>query len=332
MNVDGELVIYKSKEGEIDIKIRLADDDIWLSQEEIALLFNIQRPAVTRHINNIYKSGELNERGTCSILERMGSKKDSQKRKYKTKYYNLDAIISVGYRVNSKKATEFRIWATKTLREYLTKGYSINSKRLESQTKSLLEVKNILQLISRKSKLPELIGHEKELFDVVAEYAKSWKVLGEFDEGKIKIDSLKKTKFKLNFYICQEIISSLKDELVEKRLVGELFALDNNDKLPSIISNLYQTYDGNELYNSIEEKAAHLLYFVIKDHPFIDGNKRVASLLFLYYLEKNNYLFRSNGSLKINNSTIIALALLVASSNPKEKGSMIKLIINLIQD
>lgn len=244
---------------------------------------------------------------------------------YKTKFYNLDAIISVGYRVNSSKATDFRIWATKTLRNYLVKGYAVNDKKF-------LEVKEIVRFITEKAKSDTLSGHEKEILDVIEKYSKTWSILGQYDEGNIKIKKGRKGKFKLNYYACRDMIDRLKDDLVRKKIVGELFGQEREEAFEAILGNLYQTFDGEDLYSSLEEKAAHLLYFVIKDHPFFDGNKRIGSLLFLSFLEKNAFLFHNDGQVKINDKTIVALALLVASSSPKEKDAMIRLTINLIQD
>jgi len=325
MKNESEIIIYRAKNGEIKLKAQFQNESIWLSQKQMVNLFETERSVITKHLNNIFKSNELDEKSNVQKMHIANSDKS-------VKFYSLDAVISVGYRVSSKKATDFRIWATKTLRQYLTKGYIINSHLLESQARNYLEAKNIIQLIGKKSKAPELAGHQDELLDVISEFTASWKILSQFDEGTVEIKKFRKTTFKLNFYKCRDIIEGLKEELIEKRLTGKLFGLDKEDRLSAIIATLYQTYDENELYGSIEEKAANLLYFVIKDHPFVDGNKRIGSLLFLYFLEKNSYLFRNNGTIKINDKTIVTLALLVAASNPKEKDSIIRLIINLIQD
>jgi len=321
MKQEGELIIYKSKSGNVEVKTKIRDGTLWLNQNQIAELFGVKQPAVAKHLNNIFKSGELKEKSVHSILEYTA--KDNKS--YKTKFYNLDAIISVGYRVNSTKATDFRIWATKTLRQYLVKGYIVNDKRF-------IEAQKIIRFITEKAKQAELTGHEQEILDVIERYSKTWKVLGEFDEGKVEIKKQKKAKFTLKYYKCREIINRLKDDLIAKKIVGDLFASERDHQFEGIIGNIYQTFAGEELYDSVEGKASHLLYFVIKDHPFSDGNKRIGSLLFLYFLEKNNFLFKENGETKISDRTLVALALLVASSNPREKDAIIKLIINLIQD
>lgn len=325
MDKKGELIIYRSKSGDVEIKTTFLGDTIWLNQKQIASLFSVNQPAIAKHINNIYNSGELVEEGTYSILEYMGTKGDNKKRKYETKYYNLDMIISVGYRVNSQKATDFRVWATKTLRNYLVKGYVVNDNRF-------IEAQKIIKFITEKAKVKELSGREKEILDVIERYSKTWKVLGEYDHGNIGIKKQKKAKFTLNYYKCREIIEELREELVSKGIAGSLFGQERGQSFEAIIGNLHQTFDGKDLYSSIEEKSAHLLYFVIKDHPFSDGNKRIGSLLFLFFLEQNSFLFKDNGETKIADRTLVALALLVASSDPREKETIVRLIINLIQD
>ena len=321
MNEKNELIIYRSKSGEVEIETRLENETLWLSQEQMAGLFDVNRQAISKHLINIFKTKELKVNSVCSILEHTAEDNKS----YKVKFYNLDAVISVGYRVNSKKATDFRVWATKTLRQYLTKGYVINSNKFT-------EIQKIVRFITSKAKQKELEGHEKEILDVISKYSSTWKILGQFDEDKIEIKRTKQTKWKLNHYYCRDMIDTLKEELISKKLAGKLFGRERDHSLEGIVGNLYQTFGGKELYNSIEEKAAHLLYFVIKDHPFSDGNKRIGSLLFLDFLYKNNFLLKEEGIIKISNKTIVALALLVAASDPKEKDSIIKLIINIIQD
>ena len=318
MKQEGELIIYKSKGGDVEIKTKIQNDTIWLSQKEIVDLFQTDQSVVSRHIHNIYFSGELDEKSNMQKMHNANSDKP-------VKYYSLDTIVSVGYRVNSKKATDFRVWATKTLKQYLVKGYLINDKKF-------IEAKSIVQFITEKAKNAELSGHEQEILDVIERYSKTWKVLGEYDEGEIQIAKTKRAKYQLRYYQCQEIIENLKDDLIAKKIVGDLFGQEREHTFEGIIGNLYQTFGGEELYDSIEEKAAHLLYFVIKDHPFSDGNKRIGSLLFLHFLNSNNFLFKENGEVKIADKTLVALALLVATSAPREKDAIVRLAINLIQD
>ena len=321
MKQEGELIIYKSKSGNIEIKTKIQDETVWLTQKQIGEVFGKDVRTINEHIKNIFKEAELEEN---SVIRKFRITASDGK-VYDTKFYNLDMILSIGYRVSSKKATDFRVWATKTLRNYLVKGYAINDKKFK-------EVQSIIRFITEKAKQVELTGHEQEILDVIERYSKTWKVLGEYDENKIEIKKQKKAKFALKYYKCREIIDRLKDDLIAKKIVGDLFGSERDHQFEGIIGNLYQTFGGEDLYGSVEGKAAHLLYFVIKDHPFSDGNKRIGSLLFLYFLEKNNFLFKENGETKISDRTLVALALLVASSNPREKDAIIKLIINLIQD
>lgn len=323
----GQIVIYKDKSGESQIDVRVEKETIWLKQEQIAQLFGTKRPAVTKHLNNIFTIGELEEKTTCSILEHMGSTSQV----YKTKYYNLDAIISVGYRVNSKRATQFRIWATNTLRNHLVQGYTVNQKLLVEQKEKLSSLQESIKFIEKKADNYLLKGKSRELLSLIAELSKSLKVLEQYDQGKIKIGKTAPAKFELGYEKCKNLIIELKAQLESDGDAGDLFGQEYGNKFEAIINSLYQTFDKIELYNSIEEKAAHLLYLTIKDHPFADGNKRIASILFVYFLQENNYLYTKDLQRKINNNTLISLALLVATSDPKEKETIIKIIISLLQ-
>jgi death-on-curing family protein len=327
----GEIIIYKSKEGP-ELEVRLEEETVWLTQKQIAMLFDTQRPAITKHLNNIFKSGELDEKVVSSILEHTtqhGAIKGKTQTQ-KVKYYNLDAIISVGYRVNSKRATQFRIWATKTLKEHIIKGYTINKQRLLQTKNTLKDLQETIALLQEKAKHEFLAGQEQEILNLLSNYAKTLTLLEQYDKEKLTLKKGGKEKFILRWEEAKEVIKNLKQELLAKKEASELFGQENNEKFKSILGNIYQTFGGKELYQSIEEKAAHLLYFVIKDHPFVDGNKRIASFLFIYFLDKNNYLYKSNGEKKINDNALTTLALLIAVSNPDEKDKFIKLITNLL--
>lgn len=327
----GEVIIYKSKEGP-KLEVRLQEDNIWMTQKQIALVFGTQRPAITKHLNNIFKSGELKEKVVSSILEHT-TQHGAIKGKTQTKevqFYNLDAIISVGYRVNSQRATQFRIWATKTLKEHLIKGYTINEKRLLQARNTLKDLQDTINLLQEKSKYELLAGQGQEILSLLANYAKTLSLLEQYDKEKITLVKKAKGKFVFKEDEADEVIQTLKKELIDKKEASELFGVDASHRLSGILGNIYQTFDGKELYPSLEEKAAHLLYFIIKDHPFIDGNKRIASFLFVYFLDKNNYLYRPSGEKKINDNALTALALLIALSNLAEKDKFIKLITNLL--
>lgn len=321
------IVIYKSKEGP-QLRVKLEKETLWLTQAQIAELFGTQRPAVTKHLNNIFKSGELNKNSVCSILEHTAS----DGKIYKTQFYNLDAIIAVGYRVNSFRATQFRIWATKVLKNYLVQGYAINEKRLLEQTQRLKEIQKTIEFIKQKSNIPELKGQVDELLSLISQYANSFTLLYQYDENKVSIYKTKKSRFILKYDECKRLIERLKQKLVEKKEASDLFGKEVNNKFKSIIGAIYQTFDKKELYITIEEKAANLLYLIIKGHPFVDGNKRIASFLFVYFLDKNNYLFKKSGERKITDTTLVALALLIATSKPDEKDIMINIITNLLKD
>ncbi len=322
----GEIVIYRSSDGP-KIEVRLEGENIWLMQEQIALLFGTQRPAITKHLNNILKEGELEEKSVSSILEHTAS----DGKKYKTKFYNLDAVISVGYRVNSSHATQFRIWATKTLRDYLVKGYAVNEKRLLEAENKFNELQTTVDFLRRKSKHELLIGQEQEILNLLADYSKTLTLLEQYDKEKVTLSKNGKGSFVLNHAVAKKAIEEIKKELINRKEAGDLFGTDVQDRLAGILGNILQTFDKKELYPSIEEKASHLLYFIIKDHPFTDGNKRIGSFLFVYFLDKNRYLYKENGEKKINDNALTALSLLVAISDPKEKDTMIKIITNLIK-
>jgi death-on-curing family protein len=321
----GEIVIYKSPTGP-EIQVKLEKDTVWLDAHLIAQLFDVNRPAIVKHINNIYKTGELDKKSTCSILEQVAA--DGKIRKMNL--YNLDMIISVGYRVNSQRATQFRIWATKTLKEHLVKGYTINEKLLLQAKNKLQEFQDAISFFQEKSKHELLSGQEQEIFNLLVNYSRTLTLLEQYDKEKLSLIKNTKGKFVLKYEEAINVISKIKKDLVTKKEASDLFGQENNDKFKGILCSIYQTFDSKELYPSLEEKAAHLLYFIIKDHPFVDGNKRIASFLLVYYLDKNDFLYRKTGEKKINDNTLTALALLIAVSDPSEKDKLIKIITNLL--
>ena len=324
----GEIIIYKTSKNEVALDVRLEKDTVWLTQNQIALLFGTQRPAITKHLNNIFKSSELSKNSVSSILEHTAS----DGKVYKTQFYNLDAIISIGYRVNSTRATQFRIWATKILKDHLLKGYTINEKRLLEAQEKFQELQTAISFLQEKSKKELLSGQEGEILNLLSSYAKTLTILEQYDKGELKESKGGKTKFILTYEHCLQIINELRKELITKKEAGDLFGSERDGSFEGIIRGLYQTFSGKELYPFIEDKASHLLYFIIKDHPFSDGNKRSAAFLFVYFLDKIGYLFKKSGERKINDNALVALALLVAESEPKEKETMIKIIKNLLTE
>ncbi len=321
----GEIVIYKSPHGP-EIQVKLEHDSVWLDAHLIAKLFDVNRPAIVKHINNIYKTGELDKKSTCSILEQVAADRKVRK----MNLYNLDVIISVGYRVNSKRATQFRIWATKTLKDHLIKGYTINEKRLLQAKSQLKELQNAITFLQEKSQHKLLADQTSGILNLLSSYAKTLTLLEQYDREKLTTAKKSKSKYVLQYDEAKRIINTIKKELIAKKEAGELFGRENEGKLKGIIGNIYQTFGKRELYPSLEEKAAYLLYFVIKDHPFVDGNKRIASFLFVYFLDKNDYLYRQSGEKKINDNALVALSLLIAVSDPKDKDILIKIITNLL--
>ncbi len=324
--MENKIVLYKSPSGSIDLRVSFDGKTVWLTQDQIAVVFDVNRPAITKHLKNIFESGELKENSVCSKMELTAG----DGKKYNTKTYNLDAIISIGYRVNSLKATEFRIWATGVLRKYLVKGYVINKKRILQQKKIFEEFKNSIDFITSKSKLDQLKTETDSLLDLISDYTNSIYLLTKYDENKLNLSGLnKKIKYELTYEEVKRFIEEIKINYSGK--LSNIFGQENGHGLKSIVGAINQTFDGKYLYRSIEEQAANLLYMVIKDHPFIDGNKRVGSTLFVYFLNQNGILKNKNGENKISDRALVALALLIAISNPQEKENLIKLVVNLIK-
>ncbi|MBI5306026.1 virulence protein RhuM/Fic/DOC family protein [Candidatus Wolfebacteria bacterium] len=330
----GEIIIYKTPQNEVELIVKLEKETIWLTQNQIALLFGTQRPAITKHLNNIFEAGELEEKVVSSILEHT-TQHGAIKEKTQTqnvKFYSLDAIISVGYRINSARATQFRIWASKILKQYLIKGYAINEKRLLEARNKFKELQEAVLFLQKQSQKELLQGQETEILNLLADYSKTLSLLEQYDKGKLADKKGAKTKFILKYENSLNIIVELKKELIIKKEASDLFAQERGGSFEGIINGLYQTFGKKELYPTIKDKASHLLYLTIKDHPFSDGNKRTAAFLFIYFLDKTNYLFKKSGERKINDNALVALALLIAESDPKDKEVMVKIIKNLIAD
>ncbi|MSR88933.1 MAG: Fic/DOC family protein [Candidatus Margulisbacteria bacterium] len=323
----GEILLYQTAQGP-ELEIQFQEETLWLTQAQIAVLFGILRPAITKHLNNIFKSGELSQESVSSILEHTA--RDGKL--YKTQFYNLDAVISVGYRVNSKDATQFRIWATHILKTHLTQGYTLNEKRLREAHHKLFSLQDAIILFQKKSSSLLISDQSHEILNLLANYAKTLTLLERYDGKTLSLPKGGKSEFLLEYKRCLSIVSEVKNALVAKQEAGPLFGQERDSTFEAIISTLYQTFDQQELYPSTASKAAHLLYFVIKDHPFSDGNKRMGSFLFVYFLDQSHSLYKESGERKINDNALTALALFIAESDPKEKETMIALILNLISD
>ncbi len=329
--MNGEIVIYKDANGP-ELRVQFEDETIWLSQAQMAELFGKDVKTISKHITAIYKEGEL-ERSKTSLKKansthlRIGINKP-------TTYYNLDVVISVGYRVRSKRGVQFRIWATGRLKEYLVKGFLVNQQRLKEQSQAKLkELEGAIKLLQQAANSHQLEGYEKELLHIITDYTQTWILLNQYDHKHLQLGKItKKQLARLEYEQVTKSIYRFRTRLIASGEATELFGKEVSFKLKALLGNINQTFDGIDVYPSLEEKAAHLLYFAIKDHPFVDGNKRIGSLLFLLYLVENRALYNLRGEKKINNAALTALALLVAESEPKQKDVMVKLIVNLIQN
>jgi len=310
-----KLISFKSaqEDNKFEVVLDEGKQTFWATEQQIASLFKRDRTVISKHLKNIFKEQELIQDSVCAKFAHTAN----DGKTYEVSHYNLDVIISVGYRVKSKIATEFRIWATNIIKEHLTKGYSINEKRLEQLQKTI-------QLIQRTSKLTE---NTEGLLDILADYSAALDILDKFDHQSLSKNNVNNlVSYKIEYEEAKSAIEKLKVKFGG----SDLFGNEKDQSFKSSIATIDQTFDGKELYPSIEEKAANLLYFVVKNHSFSDGNKRIAAWLFVWYLDKNNYLYKKDQSKRIENNTLVDLTLLIAESNPAEKEMMINVIINLI--
>ncbi|MFH1360832.1 MAG: RhuM family protein [Candidatus Omnitrophota bacterium] len=314
----GKIVLYKK-----GLEVQLREETVWLTQAQMVLLFQKTKQNISLHINNIFKEGELLKNSV--VKEYLTTASDGKK--YKTTYYNLDVIISVGYRIKSKQGTLFRIWATNVLKQHIIEGYTINEKRLKIQEQKYLELKNAVNLIGNVVKMENLSPEAKGLAQVISEYTRALDILDDFDRERLKQPKGQKSdKYKMTYQEARTIIEIMKREFKDSNIVGR----EKDQGFKSSLAAIYQSAGGKNAYPTIEEKAAHLLYFVTKNHSFVDGNKRIAAALFICFLERNGILYRKDGSRNIDDNALVALTLMIAASNPKEKDIMVKVIMNLI--
>lgn len=316
-----EIVIYE--DGNIELAISFEEETFWLRQSEISELFGKDRTVITRHINKILKDEEVDEKSNVQKMHIANSDRP-------VKFYSLDIVLAVGYRTNSSKAIKFRTWATKVLKEHLIQGYSLNQKRL--QQKGLQEFNQTIALLQTTIQGDTLACDEaKGLLDVIVGYGRSWSLLEGYDEDALEIPHYQQeAKFILDYDEAKEAIVGLKKELVSKNEASALFGREKAGEFDGVIGNVYQTFGGDDLIPSVEEKAAHLLYYIIKDHPFVDGNKRIGAFLFILFLQKNGILYRASGEAKINDNALVALALMTAKSLPEQKSTVIALVVNML--
>ena len=305
-----EIVIFENQN--VKLEVNMKDETVWLNQMQMAELFDKDRTVITRHINNIFKEGELDKETNVQKLHIPNSDKP-------VIFYNLDVIISVGYRVKSKNGVAFRKWANKILKDYLIKGYAVNEKRLKALEKTI----ELIDIANRLDNRLESID-AKSVLKVITSYTKALDLLDDYDHKTLKIKGTNKSLKKIDYEECMNVINTLKFNES-----SDIFALERDNGFKTIIDTIYQTFDGEELYKTTEEKAANFLYLTVKNHAFIDGNKRIAATMFIYFLNYYNMLYKDN-ALVIDNNTLTALTLLIAESNPKEKDLITALIMNFL--
>lgn len=325
-----QIEIYQTKDKRIEVKFE--GDSVWLTQKQIASVFGTEIPAINKHITNILKTGELKALSTVSkmeIVQTEGMRKVTRR----VEHYNLDMIISIGYRVNSQKATRFRIWATDVLKNHLVNGYTLNEKRLSQLVQNMQQLEQAVKVFRQIGDADKLNESEaKGLLEIITNYTQSFILLNQFDSNSLPEAKLNENiTYEVEYSEAIKAIAELKKQLMKKKEASALFGNERDGAFGGILNSVVQTFGGEYLYKSIEAQAAHLLYFVIKNHPFTDGNKRIGAFLFVWFLEKNRHRFKKSGELKINDNALVALALLVAQSNPDDKELMISLVINLIK-
>lgn len=327
MSTKPQIKIFQSAEGNVSLEVSLENETVWLSQKQITHLFDKERSVITRHINNVFKEKELNRKAVCAKFAHTAE----DGKTYQTQYYNLDVVISVGYRVKSQRGVQFRQWATQVLRQNLVEGYTLNQRRL---TERGIEMAQAVSLLSLTLSDNQLVNEEgRAILSVVRDYARSWHLLQAYDEQSLKALTLSNTEMaELKLDEVMTAISELKTILIKKGEASDLFGQIRGDGLASALGSIEQSFGGQVLYPNIPSRAAHLLYFVIKNHPFSDGNKRIASFLFLLYLQRNQHHLGKPVSTLITDNTLVALALLVAGSDPAQKEMMIHLIQHLLSE
>ncbi len=321
----GEIIIYTSEDGSISLDTKLENDTIWLTQKQMAELFGVKTPAINKHLNNIYNEGELDKNATVSILE-IVQKEGNRDILRKIAFYNLDAVISVGYRVNSSRATQFRIWATNTLREYLTKGYVINEKMLKAQQNKIQTLQSTVSLLTRSIQNQiSTVDEAQDVANILDNFAKGLDLLDDFDHKTLDTKGVtQKESVVISESEFLKVIDKMKSEFA-----SDVFANPKDGSFASSVNQIYQTFGGNDCYPTLEEKAAMLLYLITKNHSFSDGNKRIAASCFLYFLNKNNMLYKNDLPI-IDNGTLFALTLLIAESKPSEMEIMKQIVVSVL--
>ncbi len=316
-----DLVVFRPQGAKVSLEVKLKDETVWLTQAQMAELFLTERSVITKHLRNIFQIKELDQKSNVQKMHIANSDKPVQ-------LYNLDVIISVGYRVNSKRGTQFRIWATNVLKQHLIQGYTINNKRIKEYSASLKTLQRTVQMLADLSERKALTSDEaKGLFEVIRDYSYGLDVLDDYDHGRIEIKSATaKESYQLTYDEGMRLIQQMRQKFGGSSLFGH----EKDESFKSALGAIYQTFSGKYLYPSIEEKAANLLYLVVKNHSFSDGNKRIAAALFVWFLERNKILYKADGSKRIADNALVAITLMIAESQPKEKDIIAALVVNLI--
>jgi prophage maintenance system killer protein len=314
-----DVVIFQAEDGTTKLEVQLEQETVWLNQAQLVDLFQRDQSVLSRHIRNVFKEGELDEKSNMQKMHIANSDKP-------VVFYNLDVIISVGYRVKSQRGTQFRQWATRVLREHLVKGYTLNEQRLSEERAKLLEMQQAMTLLARTLEQQELVSDTgQEVLQVITDYAYALATLDRYDHGTLAVEATSgPATFVLEYAEAITIVRSMKGEF------DGLFGQEKDQGFKSALGAIYQTFDGKDVYPSAEEKAANLLYFVVKNHAFTDGNKRVAAAVFICFLARNGILYREDGSKRLADNALVALTLLIAESRPEEKDTLVKVIVNLI--
>ncbi|WP_375418034.1 RhuM family protein [uncultured Hymenobacter sp.] len=340
MTTSNDVLLYQSSEGQTQLEVHLQDETVWLTQAQMAELFGRDQGVISRHLKNIFSSGELDEESSVQKMRIALSSTDNEagegfmQNMHKTaggrpvSYYNLDAIISVGYRVNSIKGTHFRQWATRVLRHYLVQGYALNERRLRESARQLADLKRLVQLQGQIAASQELSADQSDaLLRVLGDYARALDVLDQYDHQRLRVrGTATEEPFELTYEAGLQAVDGLRQQFGGSALFGR----EKDASFQSSVRSIYQSFGGEDLYPSVEEKAANLLYFVVKNHSFSDGNKRIAAFLFVWFLDQNRCLSKPDGSRRLADNALVALTLLIAESKPEDKDTMVTLVVNLI--
>ena len=321
----GEIIIYRAEDNTVQLDVRMENETVWLSQQQMVLLFNSTKQNISLHIGNIFREGELQKEATVKeylTVQTEGNRQICRK----VLYYNLDVIISVGYRVKSQRGVQFRQWANRILKDYLVKGFAINEKLRREQ---LSDLRQLVQIVGRtvQSKAVESADETQAIFDVVLDYTYALDTLDNYDYERLTVkETTPEERFHATYENAMQTIAALREKFGGSTLFGN----EKDDSFKSSIGQIYQTFGGKDLYPSVEEKAAMLLYLVTKNHSFSDGNKRIAATLFLWFLNNNGILYREDGTKRLADNTLVALTLMIAESRTEEKDTMVKVVVNLI--